>query len=287
MVAILEDQTTNEKMTKNKSLKFLFIINLLSLFIVVPFNSFAQMKNPPGTILLKDNLYIDEAPICNVHYREYAYCLSNFIHYNLDTLEIYTKSLPYYKFDLSTFFKQTNFKYNQDSIKYLITDTAKKFWNNWIGFSSYLNHTRFNYFPVVNINCEIANSFCRWRTSMVKMLYAAQTKEKDRKKMFDNFEYRLATYEELKFATEKFKNENKLKIQLASKSDSLPSFDYSRNGNSLNRFVVSSVTELCTQDFKIYQTSWDINKQAISSASLIDKNWVQENLTFRCVCEVR
>ena len=274
-------------MTTNKLFKFLFVIAFLSFVIVVPFDTFSQKKNPPGTILLKDNLYIDEAPICNVHYREYAYCLSGIVHYNLDTLESYTKSLPYYKFDLSTFFRHTNFKYNNDSLRYLITDTAKRFWNNWIDFGSYLNHPRFNYFPVVNINSEVAASFCRWRTYMVKMFYAAQTKEKDRTKMFDNLEYRLPTYDELKFATEKFKKENNLKIQLASKSDSLPSFGYSKNGKSLNKFIVSTMTELCRQDFKTYQTSWDTNKQIILSNLLVDKNWVQENLTFRCVCEVK
>ena len=139
----------------------------------------------------------------------------------------------------------------------------------------------------MNINSEIAASSCRWRTYMVKLLYAAQAKEKDRRKMFDNFEYRLPTYEELQFATEKFKKENNLKIQLASKPDSLPSFDYSQNGKKLNKFVVTSMLELCRQDFETYQTNWEINQKIILSSSLVDKNWNQENLTFRCVCEIK
>lgn len=263
---------------------YIFVFILTTTF---QFSTFAQKRNPPGTILLKENLFIDETPICNIHYREYQYFLSNFVHYNLDTFAIFIKKLPYYKYDHSSFYKMTNFKHQDDSLKYIISDTVKKFWSNWFDFNSYLNHPSFNYYLVVNVNSDIANSFCRWRTYVVKLLYASQPKESDRKKLYDNFEYRLPTYDELQFAIKKFQVEKKLQISIASKADSLPSFGFTKNGKGLDKFFISNVFELCKDDTKYMKTSWDINKKTIIQKTEVTTYVYNENLTFRCVCEIK
>lgn len=272
---------------KNKFQNFLFPVILLFCIYIVPNNTFSQKKNPPGTILLKNNLYIDETPVCNIEYRDYKFVLSKLIRFNLDKFEDYTNSMPDYKFETSSFFKQIDFKPDNDSLKYLIPESEEMIFGDWVDYKSYLTLPDFNYFPVINVNAEIAKSYCRWRTSMVKVLYASESKAKERKYLHENFEYRLPTQEELKFATEKFKSEKKLKIQAAAKSDSLPSFRHLKKGGNLQKFLITNLFELVKEEDGIYETSWDTNKQIILPNLLIDNNFIQENLTFRCVCEIK
>ena len=78
-----------------------------------------------GNHLLRHNLYIDETPTCNFECKVYAEFLSRHIHYNLDSFEVFTKTLPFYNFDIDLFFKHANLNSNTDSLKYLITDTQK------------------------------------------------------------------------------------------------------------------------------------------------------------------
>jgi hypothetical protein len=274
-------------MKNNKFLGCIFPLTLLFCICTIPFNTFSQKKNPPGTILLKKNLYIDETPVCNIEYRDYKYVLSKFLRFNLDKFEDYTNSMPDYKFETSSFFKQIDFKPDYDSLKYLIPETEEMIFGDWVDYKSYLTLPDFNYFPVINVNAEIAKSYCRWRTSMVKVLYASESKAKERKYLHNNFEYRLPTYEELKLATEKFKTEKKLKIQSAAKSDSLPSFRHLEKGGSLQKFLITNLFELVKEEDGIYETSWDTNKQIILPNLLIDNNFIRENLTFRCVCEIK
>ena len=275
-------------MRKNyKFHRYIFPITLLVCAGIIPFTTFSQKKNPPGTILLRKDLYIDETPVCNIEYRDYKYVLSKFLRFNLDKFEDYTNSMPDLKFETSSFFKQIDFKPNNDSLKYLIPETDEMIFGDWIDYKSYLTLPAFNYFPVVNVNSEIAKSYCRWRTSMVKVLYASESKAKERKYLHDNFEYRLATYEELKLATEKFKSEKKLKIQAAGKSDSLPSFRHLEKGKNLQKFVITNLFELVKEEDGIYETNWDPKKQIILPNLLIDNNFIRENLTFRCVCEIK
>jgi formylglycine-generating enzyme required for sulfatase activity len=245
---------------------------------------FAQKKNPPGTILLKDNLYIDAMPILNVHYREYEHTMRAFFNFNLDTLEKIMSTLPYSNFDIGRIVKPNNFKINKDSASLMINDDIKTFWNGWIEYKTYLNHPRFNYFPMVNISYSVAAKFCKWRTLVVKILYASHNK-RERKKMYDNLVYRLPTFEELELATKKFTTEKKFMVQVKAPTDSLPSFP--EQPQSIELFRVSRLSEITTDNNFIRKAYWDTQLNRLIKDSLIHENIFGENLGFRCVCEVK
>jgi len=99
-----------------------------------------QHKTPPGTVLLKENLYIDKTEIANVHWREFQYV----------TLHI----------------KKDTALYN--SIK---VDTTV-----WRGVAKpfeefYHSHPSYNNYPVVGVSYEQALAFCKFRTEAVNYLY--------------------------------------------------------------------------------------------------------------------
>jgi hypothetical protein len=268
---------------KTFQLSITFLALLISLTIAT--NSFSQKKNPPGTILLKDNLFIDEIPICNVHYREYEYLLRQTLHFNLDSFEKFVSKLPYYKLDPAIFFKETNFPINTDSASFIIQDTIKNFWSNWIGYKSYLNHPRFNYFPVVNISPDVAAKFCKWRTLVVKMFYSMQKREKERKKLYNDIVYRLPTIDELELAKTKFSNDKKFMFQPKAQSDSLPTMP--DQPQKKNYFRITRLNEIVTDKGFIRQIYWDTTNNLMNESRLLANKDLNENITFRCVCEVR
>ena len=104
----------------------LFII--LNLFLQIG-NTFSQKTNPPGTTLLRDNLYIDLAPMANIHYREYEYFMSNFINYNLDSFQKLVASLPMSGVAFKEFLTQLRFEPNRDSANLKINRDATFSWD--------------------------------------------------------------------------------------------------------------------------------------------------------------
>ncbi|MES2430984.1 MAG: hypothetical protein V4556_08605 [Bacteroidota bacterium] len=267
--------------------KIVLSIECLIISFFICLGTFAQKQNPPGTIFLKDNMYIDEIPICNLHFREYKYSLGHSFHYNIDSLEKVVQTLPYLNFDIGYFLKYTNFAYNTDSSKCLIADTVKTFWNNWTDFKTYLNNPRFNFFPVVNISQETATNFCKWRTYMVKIFNASQQNEKDRKEKFEHFEYRLATNEELALASIKFTSDKKIELQKKTPGDSIPNFNLFNKKQKKTSFKITGLQEIAITDSNANKVYWDTKKFSLLKGDLLKQNEVDENLTFRCVCEIK
>jgi hypothetical protein len=268
-----------------KNFKLSITVLTLLLSLTISTNSFSQKKNPPGTILLKHNLFIDEIPICNVHYREYEYFLRQTLHFNLDSFEKFVQTLPYYNYDFDLFFKESGFAINNDSSSLIIIDTIKSFWNNWTDFKSYLNHPRFNYFPVVNISSDVAASFCKWRTLTVKLFYSMQKSEKKREKLYNDIVYRLPTIDELELAKAKFSNDKKFMFQPKAKSDSLPTMP--EQPQKKNYFRITRLDEIGIDKNFVRQIYWDTTNNLMNKSRLITNKFLNENMTFRCVCEVR
>jgi hypothetical protein len=79
-----------------------------------------QPENPPGTIWLRDNLYIDRTAIANVHYREYEYYNRKFSKYNFSQNDSIVNSLPYFGYEGISFIKNFVFTPNPDSARYKI-----------------------------------------------------------------------------------------------------------------------------------------------------------------------
>ncbi len=125
------------------------------------------MKTPPGTVLLKGNLYIDKTEVANVHWREF---LQAWI------LGIKHDTAYYWKMMQDTSVWGENSPY----IKY------------------YHNHPSFNNYPVVGISYDQATEFCKWRSDRVNEVF---TKEPGLNPFpGKHYQYRLLTIEEWEFA---------------------------------------------------------------------------------------
>jgi formylglycine-generating enzyme required for sulfatase activity len=126
-----------------------------------------QPPAPPGTVHLKDNLYIDQTEMANVHWREYTQAW---------ILGIQHDTALYWQ---------------------MMQDTGV--WSNSFPHSEYYhNHPSFNNYPVVGVSYEQAMAFCKWRSSMVNELY----RKHPSKNPFPGkkYLYRLPTKEEWEFA---------------------------------------------------------------------------------------
>ena len=84
-------------MTTFKKITLHIIIIILVLLTSSSFYGSDKNKKipPPGTIELRDNLFIDEKPIYNIHYLEYEYGI-RYVNFNLTCFEDYVSSLPMY-----------------------------------------------------------------------------------------------------------------------------------------------------------------------------------------------
>src|ERR1700749_5199045 len=112
---------------------------------------------PPGTIWLKDNLFIDNNEVANVNYREFLFWLSYF------KSPLYKTMLP----DTTVWGDKTIYYFS---------------YNVGLGFkfsNTYLRHPAYNDNPVVGISYYQAVEFCKWRTDRVNaFLYILKNKPK-------------------------------------------------------------------------------------------------------------
>lgn len=222
---------------------------------------FAQKTNPPGTIWLRDNLYIDRSAINNVGYKEYEYCMGTFLKYNLDSFQIVMQSTPYFGLNSKLFFKNLHLTPNPDSTDLKINRDDSIAWEKPESFEFYLNHPSYNNYPLVNISHEQAKIFCAWRTAMVQLVYSESTTKRKRQKLYRKVRYRLATKEEWEFALSKFSGtENFIRLN--------GPFPAPRK-----KYTITNLAELTEEKSTLVNT--EVNSK------------IPANLTtFRCICEV-
>jgi formylglycine-generating enzyme required for sulfatase activity len=166
---------------------FVFILPVIIFSCVVKKENFdavrkipTQKYTPPGTVWLRDNLFLDETEVSNFSYQEFLYWLKR------ESPALYTKMLP-----------DTNCWTHSD------VGNADKL------ISTY--HTRYAYreYPVVGISYEQAIEFCNWRSDRVnEFLYLKSLNRKhgsDSSKHYGEIapkkvKYRLPTKQEWEYA---------------------------------------------------------------------------------------
>lgn len=126
----------------------------------------------PGTIFLRDSLWLDQNEISNVDWRE--------------------------------FIGWTAYKYGIGSPEYLATLPDSIFWRTRAdlstepGHESYFREPPYNEYPVTGITYEQALAYCDWRTERVREAVCRTPEEKA--KMPKGFRYRLPTVAEWEYA---------------------------------------------------------------------------------------
>ncbi len=167
--------------------KFLFLIPVIILSCIGPKETFDSLRKfpkpaftPPGTIWLRDNVFIDDAEISNFSYQEFLYWLKR-------------KSHPQYYLMLP----DTNCWTRAD------IGNADRMTSNYHDYSSYRE------FPAVGISYGQAIEYCKWRSDRVnELLYLKEHKLKmstDSGKIYSakipqKVKYRLPTQEEWEYA---------------------------------------------------------------------------------------
>lgn len=139
-----------------------------------------QNYTPPGTVWLRDNLFIDETEVSNFSYLEFLYWLkrNKYSAYNL----MLPDTLCWDRADIG----------NADKL-----------------ITNYSDHPTYRYYPVIGISYNQAVYFCEWRSYMVnELLYIRANKLKhhpDSEKVYmarapKKVKYRLPTKEEWEYA---------------------------------------------------------------------------------------
>jgi len=238
-----------------------YIFQVLILVLSFSISGFAQKANPPGTIWLRDNLYVDLTPIANVHYREYEYAMRTYIKYNLNAVQTAVASLPYFGVNFKGFFDSLHITPNPDSTALKIDPESSMSRSEPENFEIYLNHPSYNNYPLVNISYDLAKVFCAWRTAMVQLIYSRAVTEKKRKKYHKKVLYRLATKEEWEYALRKFEKSKR--------------FCQLRNSGPAprNYFTINNLPELVEEKNILVNTVSNHKPPA-------------DSIVFRCICEV-
>jgi gliding motility-associated lipoprotein GldJ len=99
-----------------------------------------DQNNIPRTVSVS-SFYMDETEVANVHYREYTYWMARA--YSSDYPDLVAKTLP----DSSVWRKALS--YNEPMV------------------NLYFRHAGYNFYPVVGVNWNQANEYCKWRTDRV------------------------------------------------------------------------------------------------------------------------
>ena len=146
---------------------------LCILFLLCSFDFKLSLKYnfiPPGTLLIKDSLFMDKMEVSNRNWKE-------FIESNMDEMfkdsEVYKELIP----DSSITIKLKNY--------------------GKIKMNEYFNDPHFDAYPVVGITYEQVLKFCEWRTKKVNQLMNQKKNNPSIK-----LEYRLPTIPEWEIAAQ-------------------------------------------------------------------------------------
>lgn len=260
-----------------------------------------QHVPPPGTIHLKDNLYIDKVPVSNIAYREFLFSVQHFwtekTHDIIDTLPSYGLDLNEAAGGVYITNKKGKTVANADDLKpdesllqrMTIPDDLLVDPSNGITTNEYTAYHAYNDNPVVYITHEQAEMFCKWRTDWVMLHYAiASGNKNERKKYFPKITYRLITEDEWRYAYSNYA--------------ALLSTGFIGSDNNQKTFAnyKSADSRTNEESFSIYTNNFAellLEKKSIigvlfktdaNSKNVVTNSYAPaSNVGFRCVCEVQ
>ena len=269
-----------------KKLKLVLGIALAFLLLTSGKSSKPHKTSPPGTVWLKDMVYIDCAPISNKAYLEFLSfsktanwekCFSddNAIPQFGLTWDSLSKMLHYCPSD-AKFLKR--FEPADSVIEIYSKDMKNKTVVNPFRHKEYYDH------PIVNISYEQAVKFCEWRSKMVayNMAIECKTAADREKKHYKKIKFRLPTKEEWEFAVKNF-----TKIKNPKRKEFVEGQPMTLKTELTSKFKLNpfSIAEMLNEKGKCEGLSYkDVTLTDIYTTQSYfgTQPWVG----FRCVCDV-
>lgn len=254
----------------------------ITIFLIIIISSTINSQNPakkrnfsppPGTIKINDSLYIDVVPINNLMYKEFIHSIDFYWNQNVHE---YTKTIRHFGLSWETLERATGFnkkKYKQKVLR------AEKLNLSLIDSTNlYIRHPIYQYFPVLNITKDDAKLYCKWRTDMVKLIWAINSKtKKARAKYPKNILYRLPSTDEYNNAINYFGFSKKKKLKPYSLKPIYPYLLSNKKKYKKALFYKRNISEY-TSDSIPFGKNWK-NKKNFTSFN--------DYTGFRCVCEIK
>jgi len=240
---------------------------------------------PPGTIKLSENLYIDKSPVSNASYMEFLSFVKRSYSQNIrDTL----KNFPLYGITHEEFEYYIKQNATDDGLydKMSIPENMHISWD--MNQFEYLHHPYYEKHPVVNITPTQVKTFCEWRTDMVMLFYAVNSKDKEKRtKYYTKIKYRLPTKEEWILAMKTFSDDwiyDKLLFE-HDKTCTYPPLDDRKHKNKF-QYVPGNVAEMINEKDVAMGVSWYDKDTSANFYKTIKYTMPHDYLGFRCICEI-
>ncbi|MDR5589078.1 SUMF1/EgtB/PvdO family nonheme iron enzyme [Christiangramia sp. SM2212] len=232
-----------------------YILSLGLIFLCLSIYSQNSFETPPpGTIKINDSLFIDNIPVDNLMYKEFAASAERSwnmeIHDSLQSLELDEMNMKI----LNSLSSKTNNK----SLFEKVSKSEELHLPEGILTFEYFNLSQYSNNPVIGISKEQAALFCKWRTDMVNLRFNELNNQK--KTNYKKIAYRLPKNEDYKLAKSEFSANGKF-LKLAGRTPLEIDLDDFRK---TQKFVMTKYPEYTS-----------------------DKNSETQDYTlFRCICEV-
>ncbi|MGB7784583.1 MAG: SUMF1/EgtB/PvdO family nonheme iron enzyme [Salinimicrobium sp.] len=160
---------------------------------------------PPGTIMLNDSLYIDQAPVDNLMFLEFIDHVKRVRKY------VHTAPSQREKLHITTTYAMATSLPAEDIDSIYNRIVFAEIYRGRFSSENYLRHPVFSHMPALNIPKDLAAFYCRWRTDMVELLWAEKMKHEPQVAI-PKIQYRLPTTQEFELAYRIFDAESRLKI---------------------------------------------------------------------------
>ena len=246
---------------------------------------FKFKEAPPGTVWLKDSIFIDVNPVKNIDYKEFLAFLK--VTYNKE-LRDSLKNIPLYGVDIERFrsYMRLCGPDKMQFKKMSIPHNMQLSWN--MNTNEYLNSPTYKNFPVVNISYSQALKYCEWRSDMVMLFYASDSKneKKRQKKYYTKIRYRLPTEDEWAYALEKFEDYIFTDYHVFA-GERCATYEAIPQKRKLEfTYIPHNIAELSMTEKIALGISWrDTDTSSNYSKSV--KYWGPSDwIGFRCICEI-
>lgn len=246
---------------------------------------FKLKENPPGTVWLRDSVFIDVNPVKNIDYRQFVMFLStSYSKAVRDSLD----SIPVFGIAMEEFrrFMRLGGSDNELYEKMKIRVDMKLSWS--MKMEEYLNSPTYRDYPVVNVSYNQALMYAQWRTHMTLLYYSAGCKnEKQRSKYYKRLRYRLPTIEEWRYAIQKFKSgiyTNKA-IFGKDRACTFPAIPQSPSKLKFS-YIPNNVAEMTSSEKTAIGVSWKDSDTITQYGRTMEYWGPRDWLGFRCVCEI-